>query len=315
MKTLVKKLTKFLATSALVLTTYADADTTSLTFGVGYRQDNVNWKIDTPDSVLPESKSHLDFRDLDIIFIGTKLRAIYGCECPVYFRTSFDYGWVLDGRLRENDKFFSDLTSTTFDGGGYTNTAGYTEVVVHNDVSRRSHVWDFDIALGVPLDHCWCDCLTLVPTIGFNYDRNFYRVHDSQLISDGLTTGQEEALGIDTTDLTSTSSYRTSWWGPWLGLDFVYCAQDCWNLYGEFGFHFLRVRRERESNTGFSYFDDYEKTKSGYGVSLKLGTNYVFCENWYLDGSVSWLDYWSGWHRDSIYWKSANIRLDLGYMF
>jgi hypothetical protein len=315
MKTLVKKLTKFLATSALVLSAYADADTTSLTFGVGYRQDDVNWKIDTPDTVLPEGKSHLDFRDLDIIFIGTKLRAIYGCECPLYFRTSFDYGWVLDGRLRENDKFYSDLASTTFDGGGVTNTAGYTQVIVHNDVSRRSHVWDFDIALGMPLDTCWFDNITLIPTVGFNYDRSFYRVNDSQLITDGLTTEQAIALGISTDDLGTSSSYKTSWWGPWLGLDFVYCQQDCWNLYGEFSFHFLRVRRERDSNTGFAYFDNYERTKSGYGVSFKLGSNYVFCENWFLDGSIAWLDYWSGWHRDSIYWKSGSIRLDLGYLF
>lgn len=315
MKAIVTKLTKFLATSALVVTAYADADTTSLTFGLGYRQDSVNWKIETPDAVVPEGKSKLNLRDLDIIFIGAKLRAIYGCECPLYFRTSFDYGWVLDGRIRENDKFFAGLTSTTFDGGGVTNTADYIGVTLHNDVSRRSHVWDFDIAIGMPLDMCICDGVTLIPTVGFNYDRNFYRTHDSQTLVDGLTGDQLEELGIDPTGLGTSSTYRTSWWGPWLGLDFVYCNGDCWNLYGEFAFHFQRVRRERNSNTGFGYFDSYERTKSGYGISLKLGTNYVFCENWYLDASVGWLDYWSSWHRDSIYWKSGNIRLDLGYLF
>lgn len=315
MKTLFTKLTQFLATSALVVTAFANADTTSLSFGLGYRQDNVNWKMDTPDAVSPEGKSHLSLRDLDIIFLGAKLRAIYGCECPLYFRTSFDYGWVLDGRLRENDKFFSDLSSTTFDGGGVTNTAAYTQIVLHNDVSRKSHVWDFDIALGMPLENCWFDCLTLLPTVGFGYDRSFYRVSDHMLLSDGLTPEQQETLGIITEDLGSSSSYRTTFWGPYLGLDFVYCADDCWNLYGEFGFHFLRVRRERSTNTGYAYFDSYEKTKTGYGVSLKLGSNYVFCDNWYLDGSISCLDYWSDWHRDSLYWKSANIRLDLGYMF
>lgn len=315
MKTLVKKLTKFFATSAIVLSTFADADTTSLSFGLGYRQDSVNWKLETPDSVIPEGKSHLDFRDLDIIFIGAKLRAIYGCECPLYFRTSFDYGWVLDGRLRENDKFFADLTSTTFDGGGATSTADFTGIVVHNDISSSSHVWNFDIALGVPLDNCWCDSITLIPTIGFNYDRNFYKVKNDQLISDGLTTAQQIELGITPEEEGGSSSYRTSWWGPWIGLDFVYCAQDCWNLYGEFGFHFLRVRRERDSSSGFAYFDDYERTKSGYGVNFKLGTSYMFCDNLYLDGSIAWSDYWSSWHRDSIYWKSGSIRLDFGYLF
>lgn len=315
MNTLVKKLTKFLATSALVVTTFADADTTSLSFGVGYRQDDLNWKLEIPECVSPEGKSHLDLSDLDIVFIGAKLRAIYGCECPLYFRTSFDYGWVLDGRLREKDRFFTDLASTTFDGGGVTSTGGFTGITLHNDVSRKSHVWDFDIALGMPLDNCWFENITLIPTVGFNYDRAFFRVSDSQILADGLTTQQQEALGIDIEEVSGTSSYRTSWWGPWIGLDFVWCAQDCWNLYGEFGFHFLRVRRERESNTGFAYYDDYERTKSGYGVSLKLGTNYVFCENWYLDGSIAWLDYWSDSHHDSVDWKSGNIRLDLGYMF
>lgn len=315
MKTLVSKLTKLLATSAVAVSAFAYADTTSLQFGLGYRVDDIDWKIKTPDVVSPLGKSNLDFRDLDIIFIGGKIKAIYGCDCPIYFRTSFDYGWVLDGRIRENDKFYTGLASTTFDGGGVTEIGGFTSVTVHNDVTRRSHVWDFDIALGVPLDNCWCSDVTFIPTIGFNYDRQFLRVDDSQLITDGLTIEEQAELGLSTEGLGTTSSYRTSWWGPWIGLDFVYCAQDCWNLYGEFGFHFLRVRRERESNTGFAYYDEYERTKSGYGVSFKLGTNYVFCENWYLDGSVAWLDYWSGWHRDSINWKSGNIRLDLGYMF
>lgn len=315
MKTLITKLTKFMTASALVLTASAYSDTTSLQFGVGYRQDSIDWKLHTPNAASPEGRSKLDFRDLDIVFIGGKFKAIYGCECPLYFRTSFDYGWVLDGKLREDDRYFTGLASTSFDGGGVVTTASYTDIQVHNDVSRRSHVWDFDIALGVPMDQCWIDGLTLIPTVGFNYDRQFLRLHDSQLIADGLTPEQEDILNIDPEGLGRSSSYKTSYWGPWLGLDFVWTAQDCWNLYGEFGFHFLRARRERSSNTGFGYWDNYERTKNGYGISLKLGTTVVFCENWYLDGSVGWLDYWSSWHRDSLYWKSGNIRLDLGYMF
>lgn len=310
MKNLFTKLSTLLAATAMAYTGLANADTASVQVGAGYRQDYVNWKIQTPDIVVPDAVSHLKFRDMDIVTTGVKIKANLGCS--IFFRTSFDYGWVEDGRLREDDAFLTAATSTVFDGGVAT-SASYLESVVHNRM-RHSHVWDFDIGVGYPIQ-CWCDDFQIAPMVGFSYDRQFLRVHDHAHIYDGFTTAQEALLGIVPTG-ESNSKYTFSAWGPWLGLDAVYASQDCWSLYGEFELHFARLRRERDSNTGFEFFDDYERTNSGWGAVFKVGGNYVLCENWFVDASFEWSQYWS-YRRchDHFEWDSGIVRLDLGYIF
>jgi hypothetical protein len=308
MKTIIAKLSTLFATSALAIVGYADADTTSVQFGVGYRQDDINWKIKTPDAVTPIAKSELKFRDLEIFFLGAKLKANIGCS--LFVRSSFDYGWILDGRVRESDRFYSDVSSTTFADGGVSEAAAFDQVTVHNHTRRNSsNVWDFDIALGYPIQ-CWCDEFQIAPMIGFNYDRQNIKAHEGTVLSDSDLDipGVEAVAG-------STASYRASWWGPWIGFDVAYVSCECWTLYGEFEFHFTRTRRERSSHSGFEYFDDYEHTKYGYGYKFKVGGNYIICDDWFVDASVAYTRYQSHTHRDDFDWRSGNIRIDLGYIF
>lgn len=329
MKTNISKLTKLLVTAAMPLTGMLMADSTSVQVGVGYRQDSIDWTIEEPGSLNPHAKSNLHFKDLEIFVIGGQVKSQLGCSG--YARLSFDYGWLFDGRLRHSLEVKNIREDEVFGHNGTHQEGEYLQVAIHNDVKSNSFVWDLNLALGYPI-HCWCEEFTFAPTIGFSYSRQYIRSKEHFGLLDGLSTSDFESFDLssgdssssEVTEASSSSSsnrrhhsnkFRTSWWGPWIGFDVAYVSCDCWTLYGEFELHFGRARREKNTRTGVTYFDDYDRTKSFWGPLFRVGANYIFCENWYADTSVSYQKFISNAHRDDLYWSSATIRVDVGYLF
>ncbi len=304
MKNILGRLSTLLLTTTLAFVGEVKADTT-VQFGIGYRSDDVDWKIDFPVNELPESQSKLWFKDIEIFTVQGRIKS--SCDC-VYYRIDGEYGWVLDGDVRESD-FFSFPVSAVL-----TPSTLYTTVhpVTHNDIKGK-YVADFSVAVGYPLQQCWCSNLQVVPTIGFSYDTQRLRADDHELISDDLTTEELNSLGFETGER-GHSTYRSTWWGPFIGVDLAWSC-DCWNVYGEFEYHFARARRERNSRTGSHFLDSYRRTRSAYGFNFKVGSIYHFNCNWFLDGHVSFKDFTSNRCHDGISWRSFSIGLDLGYVF
>jgi Protochlamydia outer membrane protein len=294
---------------ALALTTIAHTGIveagTSVQFGIGYRSDDINWKVKASEDVAPDTYSHLNFRDLEIFSLQAKLKGVCG-DC-VYYRIDGQYGWVLDGTVRESDQFAVDTTPAI---GGTT----IVDVHTHNDV-KRNYVADFNVGVGYPLQNCWCPELQIVPTIGFAYDTQRLRAKNHNNIIDQLTIDQINAIGLST-DGSSHSKFRSTWWGPYVGIDLAFCHQDCWNLYGEFEYHFgTRARRERNSDTGFDFFDSYERTKHASGFSLKFGSTYSFCCNWFADAHITYKRFTADDHDDKMTWRTIGVAMDIGYVF
>lgn len=294
---------------ALALTTTAahigtvEADT-SVEFGIGYRSDDINWKVDAPFDIAERTFSHLNFRDIEIFAIEGKIKGVCG-EC-VYYRLDGQYGWVLDGRVRESDQFSVGSPSP----GEVT----IVDVATHNDI-KRDYVADFTVAFGYPLETCCCPNLQFVPTIGFAYDTQRLGAKNRQRVSDELTTSQIDAIGLDPGER-SHHNYRATWWGPFIGLDLAFSCQSCWNLYSEFEYHFgIRTRRERNSDTGFEFIDHYKRTKRASGFSLKIGSSYHMCCNWVLDGHLTYKRYTADDNKDRLTWRSIGIGVDIGYLF
>lgn len=292
---------------ALALTTTiahvgnVEADT-SVQFGIGYRSDDIHAKGATGFEDLTFSK--LNFRDLEIFTIQGKVKGVCG-DC-VYYRVDGQYGWVLDGTVRESDQFIVGFPSDT--------QTTVVQAVTHNDI-KRNYVADFNIGVGYPLENCWCPCLQFIPTIGFAYDTQRLRIKNHNTIADALSSTDAGDIPL-TPGGDSHSKYRATWWGPYVGFDLAFCHQDCWNLYGEFEYHFgTRCRRERNSDIGFEFFDSYERTKSAQGYSLKIGSTYAFCCNWYADANFTYKRFWGDNHDDRLTWRSIGIELDLGYVF
>src|SRR5262249_3705759 len=156
------------------------------------------------------------------------------CDC-VYYRAEGQYGWILDGDVRRSDQLAEaatgPLTSDTF--------TCVNRVRRHNHIHNR-YVADFNAAIGYPLDLCLCDGLQLIPTLGFAYDiqkiryKNRHPIDSSVL--DRLDFSSCESCDCSSESISSSSScrctthssFRSTWWGPFIGLDFCYNHQDCW---------------------------------------------------------------------------------------
>lgn len=293
-------------TTTLATTSKVDAST-SVQFGIGYRSDDINWRIKDPEDFSEYDISHLNFRDIEIFTIQAKLKGVCG-DC-VYYRVDGQYGWVLDGTVRESDQFYAAEADCD---------ACATPVVsatTYNDI-KKNYVADFNIGIGYPLQQCWCPDLQIIPTLGFAYDTQRLRQKNHETISDELGECASECVPLYPEDCRNHSKYRSTFWGPWIGLDLAFNHQDCWNVYGEFQYHFgTRARRERNSNVGFDDFDCYERTKHANGVSLKVGSTYAFNCNWYADGYVTYKRFYSHQHGDHLSWRSIGVAMDIGYIF
>lgn len=306
MKKILSALSTLVLTTTLAFVGKVEADT-SFDFGVGYRTDNIVWDTKVPDNVLFNSWSKLNFKDLEIFTLQARLKGSCG-EC-IYYRLDGQYGWILDGTVRESDQIAIPTPPVP------PNTlTPVVRAVTHNDIKGK-YVADFNFAVGYPIQQCWCPGLQLTPTIGFSYNTQRVSVENDELLDDVLSPTDFAALLIAIDADQKHSKYRTTWWGPWLGFDVAWSHHDCWNLYGEFEFHFGRARRERNSVTGIDYLDDFERTRKGCGVNIRVGSIYFFRCNWFLDGHISFTRWYSNEHRDQIRWRSLGVGVDLGYMF
>lgn len=303
MKKLLSAFYALALTTTIAYTSNVEAGT-SVQFGIGYRSDDINWKVKASDDIAKNTYSHLNFRDLEIFTLQAKLKGVCG-DC-VYYRIDGQYGWILDGTVRESDQFavsYPTETQTTI-----------VDVVTHNDV-KRNYVADFNVGIGYPLQNCMCPELQIVPTLGFAYDTQRMRVKNHDNVVDHLTSSEISSIPLSP-EGDRHSKYRTTWWGPYIGIDLAYSNCDCWNLYAELEYHFgTRARRERNSDTGYSFFDSYERTKRATGVSVKVGSTYAFACNWFADAYVTYKRFYADDHRDRLTWRTIGVAMDVGYVF
>lgn len=291
------------------------ADTTHIQAGIGYRQDSITLDLKDHGSVNPKVKSERHFKNLDILLLGAKLKTTLG-SCDAYIRGSFDYGFVLNGKLRDNLNIKNRRETCEFHRNGHFTEGHYLNSTVHNKVKSNSYVWDADIAFAYPIQ--WgCEGFEIAPAVGFTVDRQ-------QLHVKGIRNGCDESspesdAEFDAFRLAKTHGHKSSlsgtWWSPWIGFDFTYNTCDCWDIYGTFEFHVGNARRHVSSSTSRKFVDNYKHSKTFYGPLFKLGTIYMFCENLYADANITYWKYFSNVSRDHLSWASGSIRLDIGYVF
>jgi hypothetical protein len=307
MRNLVTKLALVVATATTSYSGMVSADTYGLQMGIGYRQDSLQWKIKDLGEVNPHSESNIHFKDLEIVVLGAKFKGMLGCS--VYNRTSFDYGWIVDGNVREEFTVADRRKVNHFDHNGVLSEGSYSKTVFHNKAKGNSYVWDLDIGFGIPY-HCGCDGFQIAPMIGFTYDREQIKIHSHECnLANPSSSSSSSESGK------GSNSYRASWWGPYLGLDFSYTTHNCWNVFGEFEINLGSVERNRNSVIGGDYFQSYHRSKFFWGTTIRLGTNYIVCENWYLEAALGYKYWVSNDHRDYLRLSSGTIRVDAGYLF
>jgi hypothetical protein len=313
MKKLFSLLSTLLLTSTIGYVGQVEADA-NIELGVGYRSDDFTTKVKAPDDVRLNTYSELRFRDIEICTLNARIKSTCG-DC-VYYRADGFYGWVFDGDVRETDQLSES---------GTTQPACNFKEKLHNH-SRGRYVAGFNVAIGYPLNWCLCDGLQLTPTIGFSYDtirlgwKNKDRI-SSSIISDldfSSCSSSSSSSSLSPSSSSSSShkrhsTFRSTWWGPFIGLDFCYNSMECFNLYGELEFHWARARRDRHTDIGLCFLDHHKRSREAWGWNVRVGSIYYMRCNTYLDGWVGYKDFSSHKHRDRLEWRSWQVGVALGY--
>lgn len=308
---------------------------------VGWRRDSLDWKLKDLESsyVSGEVDDHILFKDINSYTINGQAKWV---SSDYYIRISAEYGWTYKGRAHEHFKMDSPLLF------------GPVHVETSDPIKRNSEVYDFDGAVGYPLEFFNCR-LFVIPLVGFSFHRQHLRVklpdesssssypsyfcsssaffsehssssffvspdnsiigfHSSDPFSSQTDPNIASALGLSNPHRTDT--YRFTWYGFYLGADMTYALDGCWTLFWDTEFHFLdNCHRKRKSWTGVYFVDDYHEKGFAYGFNNSVGVNFYMCNCWYGTASVDF-NWWKGHsHHDELHWKKVGAKIGLIYAF
>jgi len=302
------------------------SDYQTFEIGVGWRRDNLDWRVKDMEGDYSETHadSHIRFDDIDMYTLKGKLK-FFGAH--YYVRLAGTYAISDKGRAKEN---FSIENPCLF-------CYDTISVDTNNHIKRKSEFYDFDLAVGYPF--LCLDCkLSIIPLVGFSYHRQSINVRQkSDYSSDSFSVSScsnafcstpssdpfssassssdiASVLGIKTHH--DSANYRFSWYGPLAGVDLIYSLDNCWTLYAEFEGHFLsHVHRKRKSHTGVGFVDDYHHSGWAYGFDGSFGTCFTICEDWYCNIDFDYKWWKSDSKHDKLQWDSIGANVSLGYMF
>ncbi len=326
---------------------WPEATDSILEVGVGYRQDQLEWKTSShsgsgssydADYGIPRFSSHLKWKDLNIIQIEMKGKYVT-CD-NVYLRASADYGWITSGKNTDSDR--SNLCN--YFSSEKESSRSHSKV--------RGHVYDVDLAVGYQFKMC-DDSFSVSPLVGYSW--NGQNLEDRHLrnsssfssvsvdsVSSSVLRSQSDNYGCyNSTQHGNHSKYHARWNGPFIGVDFDYrfgCACE-WDFFGTYEFHFAEYHSKAKWDLRSDLFDGFHHhAKDAYGSVFDIGVKWDFCECWTaaVRGEFKW--FWADLGRDrakiaqgkldgvrtechlsiplkDIKWTSAAIMFDLGMVF
>ena len=137
-----------------------------LIFNVGWRRDNLDWKLHhlRSDCFYGCINDHVHFKDINSYTVSGKAKWF---SSDYYVRVSAEYGWTEKGRAHEDFHLHSP----------YLYDSAY--IFTSDPVKRRSEVYDFDGAVGYPFQLC-CSRLWIAPLIGFSFHRQHILVKEKR---------------------------------------------------------------------------------------------------------------------------------------
>lgn len=239
----------------------------SIESGISYRWDSLDWNIGSLNGS-PNILSELIWKDLEIWQIDVQVRAFL-CS-HIYTRFQADYGWIVKG------------TNHDFDFLGNDRTQLFSHSISQ---SNRGCVYDFSGAIGYPLT--WSNRhLGLVPLIGYSGHSQHLAMTDGEMVFNLLAPN--EAGSIPHLD----STYRTRWYGPWLGIDAVFCPNCPFCLFATYEYHWVYYRAKAHWNLRPDMPDGFRHNANGYGHVLRVGARYDINPQWF----ASCFAHYQIWH-------------------
>ncbi len=282
----------------------------SFGFSVGRRNDRLHWQIaGNSAGNNPNILSELEWQDLQIRYMRGTGKLLLTHEAFFWPRTrvrvAYGYGRIISGHSRDTDY-------------GADNRNDRTSLIVSD--AGRGDVRDISVAAGPLLpfpDERW----SLAAHLGYA------RSEQNLTLTDGR---QVFPSGLLLPDL--DSSYRTTWKGPWAGVELAFTARSNWSLTTSLAYHRVAYAAEANWNlrTDFQHPKSFDHRADGTGLVLDLEWDYPIADGWSFgvqgqyqrwrtDPGVDRLFLANGMilptRLNRVTWRSAALNLSLRYRF
>lgn len=225
--------------------------------GLGYtfRKDKLTWSI-AGENNNPNILSELTWKKLyinQISFITS-----FKTKNNFYVRAYADYGRIFKGMNQDSDYLESDRKEE-----------------FSRSISKADKGEVFDLSAAIGYDFRLCN-FSLIPLIGASWEEQHLRLfHGKQEIPD-----QYKIKNLH-------SSYKTRWYGPWIGLDSSFALSSYLDVIASFEYHFNQYRGKGHWNLRSDFLSDFKHFSCGWGYINRVGINF-HCElNWTFSFIVS----------------------------
>lgn len=276
--------------------------------GYTYRRDKLKWSIGSDDG--PNILSELSWKNLYINQISAM--GYLTTQDHFYLRGFADYGGIFHGTNQDSD-FFGD-----------NRTLEFSRSINKAD---KGEVFDLSAAIGREFDFL-CNTLRLVPLVGYSWHEQHLRMmHGNQVL---FTPNPALTGPIDNLH----SSYKTRWFGPFVGADLFYDISCNWSLFGTVEYHSVLYRGTGHWNLRNDFLDDFHHKAHGQGFTGAVGAKYTECGNWNLS-LIAAFQNWktrkgshsvlldldndgivlAGATLNPVHWRSATLTAAAGYSF
>jgi len=284
-----------------------------VSFEAGYRHDSLNFSIQAPLD-RPVMKQSTKYKNLDIFQLGVYGKTDLGCN--LYFRGSFDWGWIVNGDLENKinsiDRFssgsYSEYSSYSssenfWDGGG--------DFKSNENIVDGRFVLDFSAALGWPFYFCDCS-MSLAPVVGYAFNEqnlwvesaDGFNVNSAHLKDQSISSSAAGSAAC----CNGNDKLVSRWFGYFIGLDWNYRPyNDCWSINAMIEYHWANYKAKFQQVFGFEGLNEFSsKNTSAHGWVVGAGFNYDVNSCWTIGLNVLVQDWRSSRTRKNHFAENSN---------
>ena len=235
---------------------------TNLTLSSGYRRDSLNFTIAHP-SGSPNVLSELAWRNLRSQQFAADYSAAF--SNGVYFQSSVDFAWIIDGDMRDSD-WTGDNRTREF-SRSKADTTGYF----------------VDLSLGLGYLFELPAGQHVGPIVGYELNEQHLTMNNGEQVLFSRDN-YAEYQGVDPSEVTDfplgdfsglDSQYDARWHGPWLGFHWDKSGEKL-DLFAEGQYHWLNYRAEADWNlrSDFQHPISFIHKADAEGWGAKIGARY-----------------------------------------
>ncbi len=251
--------------------------------GAGFRRDKLKWSIAGPDD-FPNVLSELEWKDVRMVeYEG----AISYTSCRNYaIRANGAWGQVYHGRNIDSDYFGDDKTDLF---SRSRNNAG------------KGSTYDIEAGVGYR-GMSNCSRFTATPLIGYSYHGQCLHIYEGVQTFDIFETIPIQEFPIPGLN----STYKTRWFGPWVGMDFTARVETCAYVFGSFEWHLVSYRATGNWNLR-PEVSPFEHRAHGFGYIARLGGNWELCDRFSIGILASYRNIRTRHGREAFTFKDPQL--------